>query len=59
MKRNGVLEVLNATLDVQMEGTYLKNMGLEVRSACPPSVNPLVPAYAEELFRSMVRALLL
>jgi hypothetical protein len=54
VKRNGALEVLNATLDVQMEGTYLRNVGLEVRSACPAYVNPAIPAYAEELFRDMV-----
>ena len=54
-KRNGALQLLNATLDVQMESTYLKNMGLELRSACPPYVNPAVPAYAEDLFRRMVR----
>lgn len=54
MKRHGALQVLNATLDVQLESTYMKNAGLEVRSACPSYINPLIPAYAEELFRSMV-----
>lgn len=54
VRRHGALEVLNATLDVQMESTYLRNMGEEVTSACPAHINPAIPQFAEDLFRSMI-----
>ncbi len=53
---NNSIYIIDAALDVKLESEYLELKGYEQSSspACPPSVDPILQKYAEDLFRQMI-----